>query len=284
MSGEMLDEPERTRSISQYVPEALAIPKPRPVAVSGSGPDTPSTVLQREEFLGERRGIASPLAQAPPILPQMGLEPTHEEEPAPKRPKLEIFTANSISTGQIRRYESIRLLGQGTFSRVYLAVRQVRERADTVDYSKDSVNMAGVRARSRRLVAIKVVEHGPAGGADAERIEISLKREVEILRAIKHPSVVHLKAFGNDPSARALLVMNYCPGGDLFDVASTKLEILTPGLVRRIFSELVSAVRYLHQKYIVHRDIKLESRSNLLRVDSANPCRRSSQHTDSGAL
>lgn len=262
-SAEMLTDEsrERTRSISEYVPEALTIPKPRHVAVSGSGPDTPTAAaLHREEYLGERRGIASPLVQAPPAIPRIGIEPTHEEEPAPKRPKLETFTANSISTGQVRRYESIRLLGQGTFSRVYLAVRQTHDRVDTVDYSKDSVNMAGVRARSRRLAAVKVVEHGPAGGADAERIGISLKREVEILKAIKHPSVVHLKAFGNDPLNRALLVMNYCPGGDLFDVASTKLEILTPPLVRRIFSELVSAVRYLHQKYIVHRDIKLESR------------------------
>jgi protein-serine/threonine kinase len=140
-----------------------------------------------------------------------------------------------------------------------LAVRKVQDRKDSVDYRKDSINMAGVRARSRRLVAVKVVEHGPAGGADAERIEIGLKREVELLKAVQHPSLVHLKAYGSDGLSRALLVMNYCPGGDLFEVASKHLEVLTPRLVRRVFSELVSAVRYMHQKFMVHRDIKLES-------------------------
>jgi protein-serine/threonine kinase len=229
--------------------------------VSGPGPAaeaSPSPIsLHREHYLGETRGIVPT-----PTNSVFSSDASYDQEPAPKRQKREIFKASSVFHGQPRMYEGLRELGKGTFSTVYLAVRKVHDRKDTLDYAQDSVNMAGVKARSQRLVAIKVVEHGPAGGADAERIDTSLKREVELLKAVQHPSLVHLKAFGTDGGARALLVMNYCPGGDLFDLASTKLDVLTPPLVRRIFAELVSAVRYLHQKYIVHRDIKLESRSN----------------------
>lgn len=285
--GERRDSHERNRSISEYVPEAMAVPKPRNIAVSGTGPpveiSTPKSALFREEYLGETRGLVTPIVahHSTPLRH----DATHDDEPQPKRQKREVFTASSIYTGQPRSYEAIRKLGTGTFSKVFLAVRKVPERRDTVDYAADSVNLAGVKARSRRLVAVKVVEHGPAGGADAERVETSLKREVELLKAVKHPSLVHLKAFGTDGMLRALLVMNYCPGGDLFEVASTKLEVLTPPLVRRIFAELVSAVRYLHQKFIVHRDLKLESRifSSMCAFDLDANCRRCAfEYSDPG--
>jgi protein-serine/threonine kinase len=284
-----LDETEsadRNRSVSEYVPEGLAVPKPRNIAVSGPGPAaeaSSSIALHREHYLGETRGIVPT-----PTTSVFSSDATYDQEPAPKRQKREIFKASSVFHGQPRMYEGLRELGKGTFSTVYLAVRKVHDRKDTLDYAQDSINMAGVKARSQRLVAIKVVEHGPAGGADAERIETSLKREVELLKAVQHPSLVHLKAFGTDGGARALLVMNYCPGGDLFDLASTKLDVLTPPLVRRIFAELVSAVRYLHQKYIVHRDIKLESRSNfslfisLCAIEMLIKTRCSAQHTHPG--
>ena len=79
----------------------------------------------------------------------------------------------------------------------------------------------------RTLVAVKICEHGPAGGADEKKIESSLKRELEILKAIHHPSLVHLKAV-SVLDKRAFLVLNYAPGGDLFELANLKLDLLVP--------------------------------------------------------
>lgn len=269
----------RNRSLSDYVPPARSVSiKPRPVVVSGSGVPpgiAPSSStdsksnngLHREHYLAVQRGIALPASR--PLTPPRSSRGSEDDqqhhnhnnnEPVIHRSASvgdsdEIYSVRSIRTQQPRKYRKLCQLGQGTFSQVTLASRMEVSHAD-------GISMDGASTIPHKLVAVKVIDYGPAGGADEERLEVSLKREVDILKSINHPSLVQLKAFGSDEK-RALLVLDYCPGGDLFDVASSSSRPMSPNLTRRIFAELVAAVRYLHANFIVHRDIKLESQYSL---------------------
>ncbi|PVI06318.1 kinase-like protein, partial [Periconia macrospinosa] len=212
---------------------------------------SPSPLLHREAYLAAQRGLVSATGPAGiPTPPASNRSVTEsEEEEVPEDDKTEYITVRQGPQGNKKLWRPVRLLGQGTFSKVWLATSEKLSTQDPLDEAT---------LDPHKLVAIKVVEHGPAGGADEERVMLSLKREVEMLRSISHPSLVHLRAFDHGDK-QALLVLTYCPGGDLFDVASSSHNLLRVEFVQRIFAELVSATRYLHNQLIVHRDIKLEN-------------------------
>lgn len=255
----------RNRSISDFVPEQLHNVRPRHVTIGEgdtSSLETPEYHMQREAYLAAQRGLT---ATAPPSLANSKQLPTPpastssvsvSEEADEELPHLEDGTPSDfleIHCGihnKRRKFRQLRQLGQGTFSTVMLATREHITAHPTPEIEE--------HLDPHKLVAVKILEHGPAGGADEERIETSLKREVEMLKSVSHPSLVHLKACEYQ-SSRTLLVLSYCPGGDLFDFASQKRALFTPSLIQRMFAELVSAVRYLHTSGIVHRDIKLEN-------------------------
>ncbi|KXT12945.1 hypothetical protein AC579_4038 [Pseudocercospora musae] len=254
----------RNRSISDFKPEPLHNTRPRHVTYGqGDAPHIEAAEYQmhREAYLAEQRGLTAPTTPAEtskqlPTPPASTSSIAGSDEAEEEQPHLEDGTATEyleIHCGihnKRRKFRQLRKLGQGTFSTVMLATRERIPAHPTPEIEE--------HLDPHKLVAIKIMEHGPAGGADEERIEVSLKREVEMLKSVSHPSLIHLKACEYQES-RALLVLTYCPGGDLFEFATEERELLTPPLIQRMFAELVSAVQYLHKNWIVHRDIKLEN-------------------------
>ena len=253
----------RNRSLSDYVPDCMQVPMPRHIAVSTSvAPSVglhfspPDDSLHREQCLAVQRGIAVAKPPTPPDSIRGGRSDESEQVSGQRFPKssvLPVYEARGIRSGRMRRWKGLRKLGEGQFSTVMLATSQPISEGAHPDPAQVEAALD-----PKSLVAVKICNHGPAGGADEKSLENSIQRELDLMRSIHHPSLVHLKAV-DCHNRQTLFVLNYCPGGDLFELASTRLHLLQPALVRRIFAELVGAVHCLHMQYMVHRDIKLES-------------------------
>jgi len=86
---------------------------------------------------------------------------------------------------------------------------------------------------------------------------LRLMSEIEILRVVKHPFILPLKATFQDPR-RMYLMFEFCQGGELFyhlrNYCTFKEEF-----VRFYLAEVVLALGYLHEYGIVHRSIRPES-------------------------
>lgn len=133
--------------------------------------------------------------------------------------------------GLMQKYELGRLLGQGTFAKVY-------------------------HARNRKTgqhVAVKILDKGKVmkiGLMD------QIKREISVMRLVRHPNVVRLYEVMASKS-KIYFVIEYASGGELFNkVAKGKLK---EDAARRYFQQLIAAVDFCHSRGVYHRDLKPEN-------------------------
>lgn len=113
----------------------------------------------------------------------------------------------------------------------------------------------GWKQDSNVQVAIKLIKRDTVGTNPSRLAKI--RREVTILRGIHHPNIVQLIDMV-ETDRYIGIILEYASGGELFDYILNH-RYLKDNSARRLFSQLVSGVGYLHKKGIVHRDLKLEN-------------------------
>mmetsp|Transcript_16782 Transcript_16782/g.23505 ORF Transcript_16782/g.23505 Transcript_16782/m.23505 type:complete len:460 (-) Transcript_16782:307-1686(-) len=120
----------------------------------------------------------------------------------------------------------------------------------TLGKGSQAVIKLGMHVKTGKKVAIKVMSRMSAN-------KLQFQREALALRVINHKHVIQLKD-AYESSKYLFLILEYCPGGDLFDYVINK-----DGLERKeclsLFSQVVRAVMHSHKLGIIHRDIKPEN-------------------------
>ncbi|GMP74302.1 hypothetical protein CsSME_00031756 [Camellia sinensis var. sinensis] len=118
------------------------------------------------------------------------------------------------------KYELGRILGQGTFAKVY----------------------HGRNIKSGQTVAVKVINKEKVmkvGLID------QIKREISVMRLVRHPNVVQLYEVMASKT-KIYFAMEYVRGGELFNkVAKGRLK---EDVARKYFQQLVAAVDFCHSR------------------------------------
>lgn len=140
-----------------------------------------------------------------------------------------------------QHYHMARVLGHGATSTVRLAIR----RSDGKRFAVKCIPKYSILREKRRF------------------------EEITILKALQHPNIVSLHdVFETENEVQ--LVVEYCPGGELFNAISgeregngldrsNKSKCFSEEDAAKIISKVLSSLRYLHFLGIGHRDVKPEN-------------------------
>ena len=144
----------------------------------------------------------------------------------------------------------------------YSNISDLYEIKGTLGKGKFGQVKLGIHKESGKQVAIKIINKNYLEGMDLEQI----KSEIDILKIAKHPNIIKLyDVFENEKYI--YIIMEYCPGGDLFSYIEKRDFKLKEERAAEIIHKLCTAVYFLHQYGIVHRDLKPE---NILMMDQTD--------------
>ncbi|KAJ7316750.1 hypothetical protein JRQ81_002912 [Phrynocephalus forsythii] len=142
-------------------------------------------------------------------------------------------------------YAFVRAVGKGSYGEVSL----VRHRRDHKQYVIKKLNLKHASSRERKAA----------------------EQEAQLLSQLKHPNIVTYRESWEGEDGMLYIVMGFCEGGDLYHkLKEQKGQLLPESQVVEWFVQIAMALQYLHEKHILHRDLKTQNvfltRSSIIKV------------------
>ncbi|KAM8995181.1 serine/threonine-protein kinase Nek4 isoform 2-T2 [Ara ararauna] len=142
-------------------------------------------------------------------------------------------------------YCFLRAVGKGSYGEVSL----VRHLQDCKQYVIKRLNLKNASNRERKAA----------------------EQEAQLLSQLKHPNIVTYRESWQGEDGLLYIVMGFCEGGDLYHkLKEQKGQLLPESQVVEWFVQIAMALQYLHEKHILHRDLKTQNvfltRTNIIKV------------------
>ncbi|KAG9332683.1 hypothetical protein JZ751_014781 [Albula glossodonta] len=145
----------------------------------------------------------------------------------------------------MENYTFIRVVGKGSYGEVNL----VKHKTEAKQYVVKKLNLRTSSKRERRAA----------------------EQEAQLLSQLRHPNIVTYRESWEGEDCQLYIVMGFCEGGDLYHrLRQQKGELLSERQVVEWFVQIAMALQYLHEKHILHRDLKTQNifltKTNIIKV------------------
>jgi non-specific serine/threonine protein kinase/NIMA (never in mitosis gene a)-related kinase len=132
-------------------------------------------------------------------------------------------------------YDPIRLLGEGSFGKVYL----MRDK------------------KLRKFVCVKIIKIKNIPKKERE----ATKNEVDLLKKLNHPNIVrYIDSFLSKNKESLCISMEYCDGGDLASqIKDAKKNLFNENKILHWFVQIALGLHHMHTNRVLHRDLKTQN-------------------------
>ena len=143
------------------------------------------------------------------------------------------------------KYDLIEIIGQGMYGKVYKALNKFENKF----YAIKTMNFKNITPKER----------------------LNIDTEINLLQELKHPNIVLYKESFIDENQNLNIVTTFCEGGDLYQkIFKSQKTYLQEKEIINALIQLLLGLSYIHDKKIVHRDIKTKNifiqNENTLRI------------------